>query len=502
MNLQSIVRVGLCPLLLLIAAAAFAQDQRPENLGRNINTKYIDGSPLVSPDGRTIYFVRDDKVDEGKGDYDIWFSEADSNGSWGPAQKIGNELNNDFNNKVMAVTPDGNTLYLAGLYGRQPTDKRGISVVQRTRTGWSKPAELKIKNAPSDWGSFDMSLSSDGRHMILSLNSDLYVSFLGSDGIWSEPRTIGPNINTDGYEYTPFLASDGVTLYFSSNGHFSYGENDIMVTKRLDDTWLKWSEPRNLGRPINSTEWESYFRIPASGDFAYVLSWKGGFGRADIFRVRLRDDQRPNPVVLVRGRVIDARTRKPLEATIRYEQLGTDRRELGTAVTDPRTGEYQIVLPGGNKYGFYAEAANYLPINENLDLSNLTTYREVTKDLRMVMLQQGAVVRLNNIFFETGKWDLQPDSRPELDRVVTLLNSNPSMRIEIAGHTDNVGSAADNVILSRNRAASVREYLVEQGIKPSRLVSKGYGETKPVATNDSDDGRQENRRVEFKVMTK
>lgn len=477
-----------------------AQNQRPENLGPNINTRYIDGSPLVAPDGRTFYFVRDDKVDQGQDDYDIWFSELDSSGKWEPAHKMGSGLNNDFNNKVLAVTPDGNTLYLAGIYGSRATDKRGISVVQRTKNGWSKPVELQFQKSPEDWGSFDMSLSSDGKRMILSLNSDLCMSSLGTNGIWSEPVPIGPDINTSGYEYTPFLAADGVTLYFSSNGHFSYGENDIMVTKRLDDTWLNWSEPKNLGKPINSPEWESYFRISASGDYAYVLSWKDGFGKADIFRIRLRDDQRPNPVVLVRGIVIDAKTGEPLAATIRYEQLGSKRHELGTAVTDPRTGEYQIVLPGGERYGFYAEAEGYVPINENLDLATLTAYREVTKNLRMIPLEQGAVIRLNNIFFETGKWDLQPDSRPELDRVVELLTENPKMKIEVAGHTDSVGSAASNRTLSENRASAVRNYLIEKGVSSARLVSKGYGESRPIAKNDTEEGRQENRRVEFRVV--
>jgi len=500
--MKTSLNTPICTLILILSCGSDgrAQDQRPENLGPTINTRHIDGSPLVSPDGRTLYFVRDDKTDRGKGDYDIWYSQMGSDGAWGEAQKMGSGLNNDGNNKVMAITPDGNTLYIAGIYGANPTDKRGISVIHRTRDGWSRPEELRFVRSPDDWGSFDMTLSSDGRTMILSLQSDLWVSFVGPDGVWSEPRKIGPKINTKTYEYTPFLAADNKTLYFSSDGHFSYGQNDILVTKRLDDTWLRWSEPRNLGRPINSPEWESYFRIPASGDYAYVLSWKGGYGKADIFRIRLTDDQRPSAVVLVRGQVLDEQTRKPLEATIRFELLGPGGKELGTAVTDPRTGEYQIILPGGSRYGFYAEAEGYVPITENLDLSSLTVYREVRKDLLMVQLKQGAVVRLNNIFFETAKWDLQPESFSELDRVVSLLTVNPRMQIEIAGHTDDIGSDASNKTLSENRARSVRTYLVEKGIAPSRLVSRGYGESKPVATNDTEEGRQENRRVEFKVM--
>lgn len=499
MNLRTILAT-MITLTLLVTVRGEAQDEyKRQNLGPNVNSKYVDGSPLISPDGKTLFFVRDDKVDQGKLDYDIWFSELGNNGSWEPAKKIGSGLNNDLNNQVLAISPDGNTLYLLGSYGSHPIDVRGISVTQRTAKGWSTPTELKFAASPNDWGSYDITLNSDGNVMMLSLQSDLYVSFLGRKGIWTEPKKIDATLNTSNYEYTPFLAADNKTLYFSSGGHGSMGDNDIFRTTRLDNTWLKWSKPINMGPAINSTEWESYFRISAAGDYAYVLSWKGGYGKADIFRIKLRDDQMPSPVVLVRGRVLDAKTKKPLAATIRYEVLGS-KEQLGTATTDPNSGEYKIVLPGGQRYGFYAEAEGYLPINDNIDLVKLASYREIKRDLLMVKSRKGAVVRLNNIFFETGSADLQSESSSELDRVVEMLQKNPGMRIEIAGHTDDVGDKTSNLSLSKNRAVSVREYLLEKGISENRLLSKGFGETKPVTSNKTDDGRAQNRRVEFRIL--
>jgi outer membrane protein OmpA-like peptidoglycan-associated protein len=308
-------------------------------------------------------------------------------------------------------------------------------------------------------------------------------------------------INTDNVEMSPFLASDGVTLYFASNRPGGFGSNDIWMTRRLDDTWQKWSEPVNLGAGVNTPQWDSYYSIAASGDCAYMVSYANTYGHSDIVRISLRKEVRPNPVALVSGRVLDKKTGKPVEASISFTTL-SDGKEAGTARTTPGTGDYQIILPYGKLYGFSASAQGYYAVSENLDLSNLKSYEEVKRDLYLVPIEVGQVVRLNNIFFEFGKDSLKAESFPELDKVVQLLTDNAAMTIALSGHTDNVGSDAANLKLSEGRAKAVYNYLVSKGIDASRLSSKGYGETKPVATNDTEDGRQQNRRVEFEIEKK
>jgi outer membrane protein OmpA-like peptidoglycan-associated protein len=269
------------------------------------------------------------------------------------------------------------------------------------------------------------------------------------------------------------------------------------MSRRLDDTWQKWSEPVNLGPEINTNDWDAYYSVAASGDVAYMVSSAGGFGNSDIVRITLKEEVRPNPVALVSGKVLDQKTGKPVEATITYYSLA-DNIEAGTARSNA-TGDYSIVLPYGKAYGFRAQAGGYYAVSENLDLTGLKSYQEIKRDLFLVPIEIGQVVRLNNIFFESGKATLKPESFEELDRVVKLLTDNPTMEIDLAGHTDNVGTDEANQQLSDDRSKAVYDYLTSKGILASRLSTKGYGETKPIDTNDTEDGRSKNRRVEFTI---
>jgi outer membrane protein OmpA-like peptidoglycan-associated protein len=273
---------------------------------------------------------------------------------------------------------------------------------------------------------------------------------------------------------------------------------DMYIARRLDESWTKWTEPQNLGPQINSESWDAYYTVTASGDYAYFVSTENSVGQGDIYRVKLPQALRPRPVVLLSGRVLDAKTHKPVNARIKYELLPSGR-EVGGALTNPTTGVYKITLPAGFTYGYRAEAPGYVPVSENLDLRSTEHYSEERRDLTLVPLEKGQTIRLNNIFFETAKAELRPESFAELDRVVDLLKSNPTMEIAITGHTDNVGTASMNRELSDARAKSVMSYLIEKGIAKKRLTAKGYGDSKPVASNDTEEGRQENRRVEFTI---
>lgn len=300
---------------------------------------------------------------------------------------------------------------------------------------------------------------------------------------------------------TPFLASDGETLYFSSDRPGGLGDNDIWKSRRLDDSWQKWSEPENLGKPINSPAWDAFFTLDAGGEYAYLTTGEDSYGASDIVRVKLLEKQKPDPVILVSGNVYNLKDNKPLSASLIYQTL-PDGTVAGNGISNPVDGSFKIVLPYDKNYSIRASAPKFFAISENLNLDSLVKrgYKEIHKDLYLAPIEIGQVFRLNNVFFDFDKWDLRPESFIELSRVVLLLNENPDIEIELSAHTDSRGSDEYNFVLSDKRAKSVMDYIISQGILASRLTSHGYGESRPVATNETDEGRQLNRRVEFKIV--
>jgi outer membrane protein OmpA-like peptidoglycan-associated protein len=335
-----------------------------------------------------------------------------------------------------------------------------------------------------------------------SRTNDIYVSFLENDGSWSEPKTIGKKIDLPDYdEATPYLASDGVTMYFSSNRPGGLGNNDIWMTKRLDKSWQKWSDPVNLGTPINTPDWDGFFTMDAGGEYAYLTSSQKSYGSDDIVRVKLLEKEKPDPVVIVDGNVYNAKTKKPLSANLVYETL-PDGEVVGNGLSSEEDGAFKIVLPYDKNYSIRATADKFFAVSENLNLDSLVKagHRVIHKDLYLVPIEIGQVVRLNNVFFDLDKYNLRPESFVELDRVVKLMKENPSIEIELSAHTDSRASDEHNLVLSDNRAKSVREYIISKGIDASRMTSIGYGETRPVAPNDTEENMQLNRRVEFKIV--
>ena len=487
-------------------------DGKPENLGENINSIYDEDAPMISPDGKTIYFVRKfhpENVGGYNDEDDIWYSVVDQNNKWRPAKNIGTPLNNKYNNFIQAITPDGNQLLLGNAYLKNNTMTEGVSMTYRTRQGWAFPEKQLIDGFINYNKYANYYLTNDGKVIIMAIQMkdsygglDLYVSFRIDENRWSKPKNLGVGINTPTNDYSPFLAADGVTLYFSTSGLPGYGEADIYRVTRLDDTWENWSEPQNLGEPINSQGTDSKYNIPASGEYAYFSSTNNTIGKKDIFRIALPKTVKPNPVVLITGYVRNDKTNQPVDARIIVEELPGGE-EVAIARTDPRTGKFKIILPAGKKYGFRAVGLGFFEVNKNIDLTDIDEYTEIEEDaMRMAPIEVGQVVRLNNIFFETAKATLKPESFPELDRTVEFLKNNPLMEIEIAGHTDNVGSNITNQRLSEARAQSVADYIVEHGIDTGRLIVHGYGESRPIAFNNDAEGRQKNRRVEFKVLKK
>lgn len=479
-----------------------------ENLGPNINTEYDEVSPKISADGKTLYFGREKSPDNlgGVADAeDTWISTSTDGVNWSKSVNAGRPLNSAKANNIISISIDNNTL----LYHTA----EGFSFVHRIENGWSAFEDLGI-HFKNEADFLEGCLSPDGKAILFTAmlknniayapatkERDIYVSVKQKNGGWSAPVNAGKVLNSAGNEFSPFVSSDGRTLYFASNGRPGYGDVDVFMAKRLGDDWTKWSEPVNVGLGINTVGFDAYYTLPASGNYGYAVSNTKTFGLADIIRFKLPPIIKPDPVVLISGKALNAKTSMPVGADIIFDDLSSGK-EMGEAISDPNGGDYKIALPGGKNYGYHASAPGFLSVNENLQLSDLTAYSELKKDLYLVPIEIGESIQLQNVFFVQSKAQLKPESYLELDRLIQILKDNPTIEIELSGHTDNGGEPSANLKLSDLRVNAVRDYIVSKDINKKRITGKGYGGTRPLVPNDTDAHRQMNRRVEFKITKK
>lgn len=344
------------------------------------------------------------------------------------------------------------------------------------------------------------SVSGDGQMLIFASSrpggfggKDLWVS-RKVRGRWTSPKNLGPKINTSSDEEAPFIHYDGRTLYFSSNGHPGYGGHDLFIT-RLDDQ-DQWSKPTNLGVGVNTESDDVGFYVDALAEKAYFASARpGGFGGLDIYEMYLPEKFKPAPVSYLRGMVLDAENKSPLVARVRLVDLTTQK-----IIFEDSIQQFLIPIIPGKNYALHSSRSGYLFDSRNFQptQTELNNPFEVTALLSPLKVDQ--VITLNNIFFDIDKFDLKVESEVELKTMLWLMNSNPKMKLEISGHTDNTGSEVHNKELSQNRALAVKNYLINAGIKSDRIVSKGYGSSKPAASNDSEEGRAKNRRIEARIL--
>ena len=485
-----------------------------DRLSENVNSEYKEYKPLLSPDGQILFFSRKNHpeniggVDDSE---DIWFSKKDpETGEWMKAENIGPTLNNEGPNFVSSVTPDGKTvvLLLGNTYLEGDKMAAGVSFSSNKNGEWTRPKNIEIFNDYNYSDKANYFLTNNRKVLLMSVmrddskgGRDIYVSFMEEDSTWTEPINIGANVNTVGEESSPFLAADDVTLYFSSNGYSGFGGSDVYASKRLDDTWTNWSEPENLGATVNSDQEDLFFNIPVSSDKAY---YSRGVSEedADIYSVDLPIFIMPERVITVNGTLLDGKTGKPISAKIIYERL-SDGKEIGIAESDPETGSYKLLLPAGEQYGIRAEAEGYIAENQNIDLRNVPDGEHVMKStlvLKLVPIEEKMVITLNNVFFDFDKAILKRESKPELDRLIKLMQERASMIIEIAGHTDNIGTETYNIALSKRRAQAVFTYLESGNVGKERMSIVFHGESMPATGNDTSEGRSKNRRVEFKIV--
>jgi outer membrane protein OmpA-like peptidoglycan-associated protein len=490
-----------------------------EKLDANVNSDNSELNPMLSPDGKTLYFGRQNhpgNVGGTKDAEDIWYSELGADGKWSLAKNMGPDFNNEypnFINSITTATPDGKSvlLVLGNKYLKSGKMQNGVSVSNNIGGTWSKPRAMEIENDYNFSEKANYFLTNNRKALILSVERedsrggrDLYVSFMKNDSTWTEPLSMGGVVNSAGEESAPFLAADDQTLYYSSNGFSGYGANDIYMSKRLDDTWTKWSEPKNMGPDINSKGEDLFFHIPATSEYAYY-SRGTTTETMDIFRAKLPFFGSPQPYVVVKGKLIDAKTGQPISARIIYERL-SDGKEMGIAQSDPRTGEYEIRLPGGEQYGVRAEAEGHISENQNLDLTqfkadSVVSNRDMDLDpIAVARVEPKATITLNNIFFDFAKAELKSESFPELNRIVDLMKQQATIDVEITGHADATGPAEYNLTLSKFRADKVAGYLINKGIAKERITVSYLGETKPAVSNDTLENRRKNRRVEFTIL--
>lgn len=483
------------------------RDYELKKLGPGINTTDSENFPVLSPDGKMMFFSRSTNIGSiGVDQRTLMVSELNERtGEWGNAKPLPTNLNSGDVPQIICVSPDKNTLYLNGQYENGVmVEDWGLALSHRTKTGWSDP-ENQVINDFENLNEYESySFSTNNKIGIISIQKsngygdrDLYVIFKNEKG-WSTPLNLGPTINTYGDDSSPCLAPDNVTLYYSTSGKSGYGRSDVYVTRRLDNTWMKWSEPLNLGPYVNDKEGNSDFVVDAFGNYAFITRHVEVSQKSDIYKFIVPEAARPEPVTIINGKVLNKENGKPLAAEISYLNLDNGREE-GIAKSNPLDGSFVLILPRGIDYSFLAEAKGYL--SESQHINNRENEQdqtvEIDVDLYLSPVKVGEIVTLNSIFFEPQKYQLLPKSYLELDRVTDFLVQNPFVQIEIGGHTDMATpSTPDQELkdLSLNRAKSVKDYLVQNSIPPNRISIFGYGRTQPASRNQA-----LNRRVEIKI---
>lgn len=471
----------------------------PVNLGAEINTKEQEYLPVVTADEEIIIFTRQANRNED------FYKSTRHDGRWKPAVYLSTNINTQqFNEGAQCISPDGMYLFFTGCNRPDGAGRCDIYICRREGEGWGKPYNIGPPINTPGWES-QPSLSADGRILYFVSTRpgglggyDIWKSELLDGGAWSDPKNLGPNINTPYDEQSPFIHPDEQTLYFSSNGWPGLGNKDIYLSRK--DASGNWQKPENMGYPINTFKEESSLTISSDGKTAFFASDKeGGFGGLDIYSFELPERLRPRPVTYVKGIVSDADTKELLDADIQIVRL-TDKKVIYEDRSDYSTGEFLATMPLGNAFALHASKEGYLFYSENFSLDKPGTQAQPFHiKVGLEKIKPGAKAVLRNIFFESGKSDLLPQSEAELQQLIGFLNANPKASIEIGGHTDNVGDDKSNQLLSENRAKTVYAYLLNQRINSSRLTYKGYGEAMPAADNSTAEGRQANRRTEFKI---
>ncbi|NLL27735.1 MAG: OmpA family protein [Bacteroidales bacterium] len=478
------------------------KDFNPKSIGSGINTEKSEYMPVLTADESTIIFTKElehPETTNPSGLQEDFYISKYVDGEWTVAVPLSNNLNTPGNEGAHTISPDGKTIYFTACDRKDGKGSCDIYMSKWKNGDWDTPVNVSEINSRF-WDS-QPSISPDGKTLYFtssrSGNIDIYVTYLNDNGKWSTPTPLPKNINTPDEDMSPFIHPDGKTLYFASSGHIGMGGLDIFYTKLNDDS--TWTDPVNIGYPINTYKDEAFLFVSASGEKAYFASGELNENNMDIFYFDLYKEARPDAVTYLKGVVTDMKTQNPIVASFELTDLKSGK-IIANSNSDSQ-GAFLLCIPTGRDYMLNVSKEKYLFYSENFNLDGIHSKTEpFLKNIALQPVSTGEIVVLNNIFFDTDKYDLKEESFIELEKLKTLLLNNPQMKIEIRGHTDNTGSKQHNQILSENRAKTVVNYLISKGIKPERIQSKGYGDTIPRATNDTPEGRALNRRTEFKVI--
>jgi OOP family OmpA-OmpF porin len=482
-------------------AAAYQQ----KTLSDTVNQFAMQYFPVLTADQEELIFTRrlgfTDDFDE-----DLVVARKDKKGGWTTPQSISKNINSIYNEGTCTISADGRKIIFTSCIGRDGFGSCDLFESYKIGSEWTTPKNLGPNVNSSEWES-QPSLSADGRTLYFVSDRrgglgrrDVWVSTLNSDGTWAKAKNVGRPVNTVYDELSPFIHVNNRTLFFASNGLTGFGGYDLYSSERDS---LKWSEPVNVGAPINNHEDQFSLFITADGKKGYYSHEElkvGGNSRSKIIEIAIPEEKRVKfRSNYVKGIVTDHETHQPLKANI--ELIGLQNNEMESLVqSDSVTGEYLIVLTQGAEYALYVNRKGYLFKSLNFNYSEVKDFEPITLNIELDRVKGGSITILQNIFFDIDQYALKDKSIGELQKLTKFLTDNPEVRIEISGHTDNTGALLHNRQLSEKRALAVFDYLIKQGIPAKRLIVKGYGPDQPIADNDTESGRQKNRRIEFKLL--
>jgi tetratricopeptide (TPR) repeat protein len=477
------------------------------SVGSGINTVDNEYWPSITADGQTMMFTRQANNKNNPDTYVVaqedFYISIYSDSSWQKAYNAGPPLNTRHNEGAQSLSSDGSYMYFTACDRSEGLGSCDIYFSAFRNGKWTEPANLKSPVNTSRWESTP-SISADGKTLFFSSSrpggiggKDIWYSRLSDNNLWENPVNLGNLVNTTGDEMSPFIHFDGKTLYFASDGRVGMGGFDLYVTRMKDDS--TWSEPENLGYPINTFNDEMGLVIESQGKTAYFSTERDKAMGKDIFYFNLYESARPNPVSYLKGKVIDRETGKLLRAEYELINLSTGKVSI-KSMTD-ESGNFLVCLPSGYNYGINVSKTGYLFYSESFMFEGSHPVVEpYIKRIKLSPIKVGETMQLANVFYEFDSWELKKESIAELNNLVSLLNDNKTLVLEIGGYTDSTGTDDYNMVLSSKRALSVVNYLIAKGISADRLRYKGYGNASPIGDNVTEEGRKLNRRTEAKVI--
>lgn len=479
------------------------------NMGPNINSALDEYQPSFTADESCMVFTLlrpadiNTKCKECSTEEDLYISRQEK-GEWQSRKPLGAPVNSSYNEGAQCISPDGKYVLFTACHREDGYGSCDLYWSKRVGDKWTVPQNMGKPVNTQYWES-QPTFGADGKTIYFTSNRpggkgkcDIWKTTMVEDGVFTTPVNLGEPINTAGDELAPYLHPNGTVLYFASTGHPGMGGQDLFYS--LQNSNGTWNQPVNMGYPINTAADETNIVVNAKGTRGFISSnKKGGYGKMDIYWFELPEKMRPQPVTYLKGHIYNAKDSSIVCADFKVIDLNSGEEKVMSS-SDPETGEFLVCIPSNGKYALHASHPNFLFYSANFELDASYNLKPYHKDIYMNPIELGRSMVLNNVFFDTDKSQLKAESEVELGKLVELMKANPKMRVEIAGHTDNQGTREHNVTLSRNRAKAVYDYLISKGVKADRMRYKGYGFDQPVASNDTPEGRAQNRRTEFKIV--